>query len=120
MIAAGDAAAYFEPESMVTARSGDECVCALTDQWYLQYGESEWKSAVDTHVRTRLNTYSKAAEKKFCETVSWLHEWACSRSYGLGTKLPFDPKYVIESLSDSTIYMAYYAIAHLLQGMWCM
>ena len=30
--------------------------------------------------------------------------------------MPFDPQYLIESLSDSTIYMAYYTIAHLLQG----
>ena len=34
----------------------------------------------------------------------------------MGTKLPFDDQYVIESLSDSTIYMAYYTVAHLLQG----
>ena len=32
-----------------------------------------------------------------------------------GTKLPWDQQYLIESLSDSTIYMAYYTIAHLLQ-----
>lgn len=49
-------------------------------------------------------------------TINWLHEWGCSRSFGLGTKLPFDPQYLIESLSDSTIYMAYYTIAHYLQG----
>lgn len=36
--------------------------------------------------------------------------------FGLGTLLPWDEKWVIESLSDSTIYMAYYTIAHLLQG----
>ena len=30
--------------------------------------------------------------------------------------MPWDPQYLIESLSDSTIYMAYYTIAHLLQG----
>jgi leucyl-tRNA synthetase len=34
----------------------------------------------------------------------------------LGTKLPFDDRYLIESLSDSTIYMAYYTIAHHLHG----
>ena len=34
----------------------------------------------------------------------------------MGTKLPWDPQFLIESLSDSTIYMAYYTIAHLLQG----
>ncbi|EFO88158.1 hypothetical protein CRE_06955 [Caenorhabditis remanei] len=48
-------------------------------------------------------------------TVDWLHEYACSRSYGLGTKLPWDTQYLIESLSDSTIYNAYYTVAHLLQ-----
>jgi leucyl-tRNA synthetase len=40
----------------------------------------------------------------------------CSRTYGLGTRLPWDPRWLIESLSDSTIYMAYYTVAHLLQG----
>jgi leucyl-tRNA synthetase len=27
----------------------------------------------------------------------------------------WDPQFLIESLSDSTIYMAYYTVAHLLQ-----
>ncbi len=30
-------------------------------------------------------------------------------------RLPWDPQYLIESLSDSTIYMAFYTVAHLLQ-----
>ena len=33
-----------------------------------------------------------------------------------GTRLPWDEQYLIESLSDSTIYMSYYTVAHLLQG----
>lgn len=33
-----------------------------------------------------------------------------------GTKLPWDPQYLIESLSDSTIYTAYYTVCHLLQA----
>lgn len=49
-------------------------------------------------------------------TIDWLHEHACCRSYGLGSRLPWDPQYLIESLSDSTIYNAYYTVAHLLQG----
>jgi leucyl-tRNA synthetase len=36
--------------------------------------------------------------------------------YVVGTKLPWDEQWLIESLSDSTIYMAYYTVAHLLQG----
>ena len=35
--------AYCEPESRVVSRSGDECVVALVDQWYMDYGEQEWK-----------------------------------------------------------------------------
>ena len=31
-------------------------------------------------------------------------------------EVPWDEQFVIESLSDSTIYMAYYTVAHLLHG----
>ncbi len=48
--------------------------------------------------------------------MDWIHEWGCSRSFGLGTKLPWDEQFLIESLSDSTIYFSYYTIAHYLQG----
>lgn len=37
-------------------------------------------------------------------------------SHPPGTRLPWDQQWLIESLSDSTIYMAYYTVAHLLQG----
>ena len=30
---------------------------------------------------------------------------------GWGTRLPWDPEWIVESLSDSTIYMAYYVLA---------
>ena len=45
LVAAGDAIRYSEPEKLVMSRSGDECVVALTDQWYLTYGEDEWLAA---------------------------------------------------------------------------
>ncbi|XP_021345352.1 leucine--tRNA ligase, cytoplasmic-like [Mizuhopecten yessoensis] len=63
-----------------------------------------------------METYADEVRRNFVATLDWLHEHACSRSFGLGTKLPWDTKYVIEALSDSTIYMAYYTVAHLLQG----
>lgn len=60
--------------------------------------------------------YGDEARNNFEGTLDWLHEHACSRSYGLGTKIPWDEQYLIEALSDSTIYMAYYTVVHLLQG----
>jgi len=64
----------------------------------------------------RFSTFNPMTKTAFLTTLAWLKEWACSRNFGLGTQLPWDPQFVIESLSDSTIYMAYYTVAHLLQG----
>lgn len=63
-----------------------------------------------------MNIRDPSTKKKFQEDLDWLHQWACARSYGLGSKLPWDPQFLVESLSDSTIYMAYYTISHLLHG----
>ncbi|KAG8222240.1 hypothetical protein J437_LFUL001438 [Ladona fulva] len=110
-----EAVIYFEPEKQIISRSGDECVVALCNQWYLDYGNEEWKSIVNKALED-MNTYHDEVRKNFSATLSWLHEHACSRTYGLGTKLPWDESWLIESLSDSTIYMAYYTVAHIVQG----
>lgn len=115
MIDSGDAVKYMEPEKKVISRSNDECVVANCDQWYLDYGEESWKAQA-LKCLEEVETYADEVRKNFIATLDWLHEHACSRSFGLGTKLPWDTKYVIEALSDSTIYMAYYTVAHLLQG----
>lgn len=106
---------YKEPEKQIISRSGDECVVALCDQWFLDYGNEVWKNKVRAAL-DKMKTYPEASRKNFKETIDWLQEHACSRTYGLGTKLPWDESWLIESLSDSTIYMAYYTVAHLLQG----
>jgi len=109
----GDAVVYSEPERPVVSRSGDECVVALCDQWYIDYGEEQWKQLARTCLEA-METYHPETKRSFEAVLEWLREWACSRSFGLGTRLPWDPQYVIESLSDSTIYMAYYTVAHIL------
>ncbi|KAI9852077.1 MAG: cytosolic leucyl tRNA synthetase [Thelocarpon superellum] len=112
----GEAFSYFEPEGLVISRSGDECVVAKMEQWFLNYGKGdpEWRDQTIDWVNNGLNTYHAETRNGFEGVLNWLNEWACARSYGLGTKLPFDPEFLVESLSDSTIYMSYYTIAHLL------
>ena len=34
-------------DGLVISRSGDECVVALLDQWYLDYGEPSWREQVE-------------------------------------------------------------------------
>jgi len=115
LIADGVAILYSEPASTVISRSGDECVCALTDQYYITYGEKEWRTATEALV-AEMETYGEEVRHMFKGTLDWLDTWPCSRTYGLGSKIPWDEQYLIESLSDSTVYMAYYTVAHLLQG----
>ncbi|KAH0571431.1 Leucyl-tRNA synthetase [Spironucleus salmonicida] len=115
LIKEGLAYLYAEPESIIMSRSGCECVVALTEQWYLDYGEEVWKQKAQKALAS-LDTFSDEIRKQFERVLDWLKQWAVSRTFGLGTKIPWDEKYIIESLSDSTIYNAYYTIAHILQN----
>uniref|UniRef100_A0A803SKM1 Leucine--tRNA ligase, cytoplasmic n=1 Tax=Anolis carolinensis TaxID=28377 RepID=A0A803SKM1_ANOCA len=115
MVDNGEAMIYMEPEKQVMSRSADECVVALCDQWYLDYGEETWKKQTHECLKN-LETFCEETRRNFEATLDWLQEHACSRTYGLGTRLPWDEQWLIESLSDSTIYMAFYTVAHLLQG----
>jgi len=49
--------------------------------------------------------------QEFANVIDWLKERACARKSGLGTKLPWDNEWIIESLADSVIYMAYYTLS---------
>jgi hypothetical protein len=48
----------------VISRSGDECVVALTDQWYLTYGEEEWQR-ITMESLEKLETFSEEAKNSF-------------------------------------------------------
>ena len=115
LIESGDAIPYSEPEKEVTSRSGDVCVVAYCDQWYVTYGEDEWREQTEACLE-QMETYSEETRDSFKYFLGWLKQWACSRKFGLGTRLPWDEQWLIESLSDSTFYMAYYTVAHFLQG----
>ncbi len=118
LIKSGDAFEYAEPNGHVVSRSGDECVTAYLGQWFLNYGKNdpEWRDTVLDHVKSDMETYSSETQNGFEKNLEWLNRWACARTYGLGSKLPWDPKFLVESLSDSTIYMAYYTISYLLHS----
>lgn len=110
-----EADVYYEPEKTIMSRSGDVCVVALCNQWYLNYGEEKWRGQTAIGLK-KMELFHEEVRKNFEVCLDWLHEYACSRTYGLGTKLPWDEQWLIESLSDSTIYMAFYTVSHLLLG----
>jgi len=97
--------------SPVKCRCGTECVVKiLTNQWFLNYGDKAWKEKA-TKCLDGMSILPQEIRPEFGHVIGWLHERACARQHGLGTKLPWDKEWIVESLSDSVIYMAYYIIA---------
>jgi len=95
----------------VHCRCGAECVVKiLNNQWFLNYGDEEWKQQA-RNCFDEMNILPNNIKTEFKEVIDWLHERACARQQGLGTKLPWDKDWIVESLSDSVIYMAYYTIS---------
>ncbi len=96
----------------VYCRCGAEIVVkVLEDQWFLDYGKPEWKElARKAFSKMRIVPPEYTSDFKY--TIEWVQRRACARTRGLGTELPWSPGWIIESLSDSTIYMAYYTVSH--------
>ena len=108
---------YDFAERPVVCRCGNNCVVKIMDdQWFMKYSNPEWTEK--THkVLERETIIPPEVKNNFNYYIDWLDDWACSRKVGLGTRLPWDNKWLIEPLTDSTIYMSYYTVARFLRDM---
>ncbi len=96
----------------VYCRCGTEVVVkVLEDQWFIDYGTQIWKERAKEALK-HMNIVPEEARAQFEATIEWLRRRACARTRGLGVPLPWDNRWIIESLSDSTIYMAFYTVVH--------
>ncbi len=112
LIKSGKGDIFYEfSEAPVICRCGTKChIKILKDQWFLRYGDEEWKKKTHSCLE-KMGIIPEETRENFSYFIEWLKDWACTRRIGLGTKLPWDNKWIIEPLSDSTIYMAYYTIS---------
>lgn len=114
LLATGQAHKFYELTGKVVTRTLVECtVKVVRGQWFIDYGDPEWKELAHKAL-AKMRLYPEKSRSQYDHVIDWLKEWACAREKGLGTRLPWDEKWVIESLSDSTLYNAYYTFAHLL------
>ena len=98
------------PEKVV-CRCGTRCyVKILENQWFLNYSNPAWKAKAK-EVIDKAAIYPNEARQLFYSTIDWLNDWPCARRSGMGTRLPWDKEWIVETLSDSTIYMAYYCVS---------
>ncbi|MEM4298224.1 MAG: leucine--tRNA ligase, partial [Nitrososphaerota archaeon] len=95
----------------VLCRCGTECVVKIFEnQWFINYKDPYWKGLAKECLG-QMGLLPEEIRPEFEYTIEWLREKACARKSGLGTPLPWDREWIIESLSDSVIYMAYYTLA---------
>ncbi len=115
LIEKGIAIKYYTLPIRFKSRYGGKVIVKIVkDQWFIRYSDPEWKKLAPECV-DQMRFIPEEIRKMFHQTIDWLRDWAFTHKRELGTPLPWDPDWTIESLSDSTIYMAYYTIAHLIK-----
>ncbi|MBN2202898.1 MAG: leucine--tRNA ligase [Candidatus Aenigmarchaeota archaeon] len=115
MIEKGDAEILYETSRKAVSRGGGEIIVAVMEnQWFLDFNAKGWKDKAYKCLES-MKLEPETTRKQFMDVFDWLDKRPCARKRGLGTQLPFDKDWMIESLSDSTIYMTLYTINHLIR-----
>ena len=95
----------------IYCRCGSEIVVKLVKgQWFIDYGNLKWKDLSKLCIE-KMSIYPSQYKKELPGIIDWLEARPCVRKRGLGTNFPFEDGWVIEALSDSTIYMSFYIIS---------
>ncbi len=106
----GVADSMYDLSEPVICRCMTQCIVKiLSDQWFLNYSDPKWKELAHQAI-AQLTVYPDSAKPWFNTVIDWLREWACARTTGFGTPLPWGKGWIIETLSDSTVYMSFYTI----------
>ncbi len=98
----------YEPSRRSLTRAGNPVsVAVLDDQWFLDYSSPEWKKKT-RELTEKIPIYPEKFKRNILDAIEWLEKRPCIRKRGLGTPFPFAEEWMIEPLSDSTIYMVFY------------
>ena len=112
MIDSGEAETFHDLTEEVVCRCGMTVrVKRVDDQWFIDYGCEELTERTSGHCKD-MEIYPPEFNENVHSTLRWFRERACVRQGNwLGTKFPFDEKWIIEAISDSTLYPLYYIIS---------
>ncbi|MDR0309809.1 MAG: leucine--tRNA ligase, partial [Candidatus Methanoplasma sp.] len=112
MIDSGEAEVFHDLTEEVICRCGMPVrVKRIDDQWFIDYGKEGLTERTSGHCRD-MEIYPQDFYENVHATLRWFRERACVRQGNwLGTRFPFDEKWIIEAISDSTLYPLYYLIS---------
>jgi leucyl-tRNA synthetase len=108
---------FYETSGEVICRCGAKGLIKLVqNQWFIRYSDKQLKEKTIDWIQ-KMDVRPEEAKAQIINAVYNMEDKAATRSGGLGTPLPWDKNWLIEPLSDSTIYMAYYTFAHIIKDM---
>ncbi len=96
----------------VICRCGKKVIIKrIDDQWFIKYSDNELTEK-SKHCVEQMNIHPKEYKANLPVILDWFIDRACARlGNWLGTKLPFDQRWIVEPISDSTLYPAYYIVS---------
>ena len=112
MLASGQADVFYDLSEEVLCRCGNKVIIKkIPDQWFIDYANSALTARSKEHALTM-----KILPREYYENIQgvlgWYRERACVRMGNwLGTRFPFDKRWIIEAIADSTLYPVYYVIS---------
>ncbi len=118
MLEKGVADVMYDLSEPVICRCGGKVIVKqIPDQWFINYGHPEVTGIAKAHV-PGMNIQPQDFKDTLPATLDWFKERACARlGNWLGTPFPFDERWTIEPISDSTLYSAYYMVSnHIADG----
>jgi len=112
MISTGEAELFYDLSEEVICRCGKPVVIKkVPDQWFIDYGNKALTEDSKRHAKT-MHILPPEYYTNIQNVLDWFRERACVRQGNwLGTKFPFDEKWIIEAISDSTLYPIYYLVS---------
>ena len=83
----------------------------IPDQWFIKYSDEELTKKTIEQTK-EMNIYPEEYKQELPGILEWFDDRACIRKGSwLGTEFPFKKDWIIEPISDSTLYPAYYIIS---------
>jgi len=112
LLEAGQAAVLREFSLPVICRCGSPVVIKrVPHQWFIRYSDSTLTETSKEHVQS-MHIFPEEYRQELPKVLDWFGDRACIRQGSwLGTEFPFEEGWIIEPISDSTLYPAYYVVA---------
>ncbi|MCD6523095.1 MAG: leucine--tRNA ligase [Candidatus Diapherotrites archaeon] len=112
LIEQGKADTMYTFSEPVICRCGRNVVIKLIpNQWFIKYSDPDLTEKAKQWV-PEMTIIPEEYKEQLPSILDWFDDRACVRQGSwLGTPFPFDEKWIIEPIADSTLYPAYYIVS---------